>query len=242
MSTNLVSVKCPMCNAALDVEEGQNPVVCSYCYTKIKVENSRASIYRGIDEAKAKQPEVEPQLHLCEMESEKITQERIRKVDVPTAITDTPKETLSNNDGGIVEGSDSERKKQKSPCEKINETILENESTQTIELSDYGAWSKTRVKWRNRGLAILLISAVMLLYTCFGDGGAFLGIVGVLGIFVGFIMIGSHLEPTGYVRKSKDNSGTKEIVKGAIIGGIVAGEAGAVVGAAIAKNNLDNKK
>jgi hypothetical protein len=32
------------------------------------------------------------------------------------------------------------------------------------------------------------------------------------------------------------------IVKGAIIGGIIAGEAGAVVGATIAKNNLDKSK
>lgn len=35
---------------------------------------------------------------------------------------------------------------------------------------------------------------------------------------------------------------TKEIIKGAVIGGIVAGEAGAVVGATIAKNKIDNNK
>ena len=35
---------------------------------------------------------------------------------------------------------------------------------------------------------------------------------------------------------------TKEILKGAVVGGIVAGEAGAVVGATIAKNKIDNKK
>lgn len=35
---------------------------------------------------------------------------------------------------------------------------------------------------------------------------------------------------------------TKEIIKGAVVGGIVAGEAGAVVGATIAKNKIDNEK
>lgn len=35
---------------------------------------------------------------------------------------------------------------------------------------------------------------------------------------------------------------TKEIIKGAVIGGIVAGDAGAVVGATIAKNKIDNQK
>ena len=35
---------------------------------------------------------------------------------------------------------------------------------------------------------------------------------------------------------------TKEIIKGAVVGGIVAGEAGAYVGATIAKNKIDNEK
>ena len=34
----------------------------------------------------------------------------------------------------------------------------------------------------------------------------------------------------------------KRLVKGAIVGSIIAGEAGAVVGATIAKNKLDNSK
>lgn len=42
--------------------------------------------------------------------------------------------------------------------------------------------------------------------------------------------------------KRTSNSGTKEIIKGAVIGGIVAGDAGAVVGATVAKNKLDNEK
>lgn len=42
--------------------------------------------------------------------------------------------------------------------------------------------------------------------------------------------------------KRTSNSGTKEIIKGAVIGGVVAGDAGAVVGATVAKNKLDNEK
>ena len=42
--------------------------------------------------------------------------------------------------------------------------------------------------------------------------------------------------------KRTSNSGTKEIIKGAAIGGIIAGDAGAVIGATVAKNKLDSQK
>ena len=42
--------------------------------------------------------------------------------------------------------------------------------------------------------------------------------------------------------KSPSDSGAKEIIKGAVIGGIVAGEAGAVVGATVAKNKIDSQR
>lgn len=52
--------------------------------------------------------------------------------------------------------------------------------------------------------------------------------------------ISDAISGMGTVRQAQ-NSGTKEIIKGAVIGGIVAGDAGAVVGATIAKNKLDNE-
>ena len=110
-------------------------------------------------------------------------------------------------------------------CEKAVERAAEKISMQEIEQKKYIAWSTTRVKWRNRGLAILMISAL-----------------GAFGIVIGLIMFGRHLEPKGLVRDPKAKSDAKEIVKGAVIGGIVAGEAGAVIGATIAKNKLDNQK
>lgn len=42
--------------------------------------------------------------------------------------------------------------------------------------------------------------------------------------------------------KRASDSGTKEIIKGAAIGGIIAGDAGAVIGATVAKNKFDNQK
>lgn len=48
-----------------------------------------------------------------------------------------------------------------------------------------------------------------------------------------------HAAELAKKQKAKE---TKEIIKGAAIGGIVAGDVGAVVGATIAKNNIDNQK
>ena len=44
------------------------------------------------------------------------------------------------------------------------------------------------------------------------------------------------------ITKAKQAEETKKIVKGAVVGGIVAGDAGAIVGATIAKNKIDSEK
>lgn len=44
------------------------------------------------------------------------------------------------------------------------------------------------------------------------------------------------------LKKQEQKKETAEIIKGAVVGGIVAGDAGAVVGATIAKNKIDNEK
>ena len=51
-----------------------------------------------------------------------------------------------------------------------------------------------------------------------------------------------HAQLNEQIKKEELKKETAEIVKGAVVGGIVAGEAGAVVGATIAKNKIDNKK
>lgn len=103
---------------------------------------------------------------------------------------------------------------------------------------------RSRVKYRNIGLLILLAAIAAVLFACFGPGGVAMGYLAIVAIFVGFVgffMFGSNLKPPAEIRIPK-SSGTDAIVKGAVIGGIIAGEAGAVVGAAIAKNKLDNSK
>ena len=103
------------------------------------------------------------------------------------------------------------------------------------------AIEKKRIKWRNIGLFILLYSIGLVLVACFCDGTALMAIIGAFGIVIGLIMFGSHLKPPEHYRDPKANSGTKNIIKGAVVGGIIAGEAGAVIGATIAKNNIDSQ-
>ena len=105
---------------------------------------------------------------------------------------------------------------------------------------------KERCKSRNLGLIILLLSICAILFACFGPAsGTIMGILVSLGILFGIIglfMFGSNLTHPAEIRIPKSSSGTKEIIKGAIIGSFVAGDVGAVIGATIAKNKLDNKK
>lgn len=79
MAVKLVSVKCPQCGASLDIDEGRNHVFCSYCGTKILVDNDNEYIYRHIDEASIKQTEAETMLRLKEMELQEKEDERNRK-------------------------------------------------------------------------------------------------------------------------------------------------------------------
>jgi len=44
------------------------------------------------------------------------------------------------------------------------------------------------------------------------------------------------------VKKMQEKEETKKIIKGAVVGSVIAGDAGAVVGATIAKNKIDNEK
>lgn len=79
MAIKFVSIKCPECGAALDVEEGRKQIFCSYCGTKVMIENDNEYIYRHIDEASIKQTEAEAMLRLKELEIEEKENERSRK-------------------------------------------------------------------------------------------------------------------------------------------------------------------
>ena len=64
----LISLKCPECNAKLDVEEGRKQVYCTYCGTKILLDNENETVHRRIDDAKIKRAEADASVKLKELE------------------------------------------------------------------------------------------------------------------------------------------------------------------------------
>lgn len=70
MAIQFVSVKCPECGADLSVEQGREFSFCSYCGTKVIINNENEHIYRTIDEAAIKQAETDRMVQLKKMELE----------------------------------------------------------------------------------------------------------------------------------------------------------------------------
>ena len=68
MAIKLISVKCPECNAVLDLEENRKQAFCTYCGTKILINNENEYTYRHIDEAGIKRAETERIIKLKKME------------------------------------------------------------------------------------------------------------------------------------------------------------------------------
>lgn len=101
-----------------------------------------------------------------------------------------------------------------------------------------------RVKNRNIGLIVMILSILAILIACTSTRLAALAIISVFVGFIGFLIFARNIKPPENIniKAPKQNSGTKEIVKGAVIGSIVAGDVGAVVGAVAAKNKIDNQK
>lgn len=79
MAIKFISVKCPECGAALDVEEGRKQIFCSYCGTKVMIQNDNEYIFRHVDEAGIKQAETERLIRLKELELEEAEDNRGRK-------------------------------------------------------------------------------------------------------------------------------------------------------------------
>ena len=59
MPVRVISLKCPECGAQLTVEADRNYSFCSYCGTKILIQNENERVYRHVDEAGIKKAEVE---------------------------------------------------------------------------------------------------------------------------------------------------------------------------------------
>ena len=66
----MISVRCPDCGAALDVEEGRTQLFCSYCGAKVIIQNDNEFIYRTVDDAGVKQAETQRMVMLKQLEME----------------------------------------------------------------------------------------------------------------------------------------------------------------------------
>lgn len=81
MAINLVSIKCPDCGAALDVEEGRKQLFCSYCGAKVLVDNENEHIIRHVDEAEIKKAESNQVIQLKRAEVDKTVQLKKLEID-----------------------------------------------------------------------------------------------------------------------------------------------------------------
>lgn len=70
MAVKFISIKCPECGAALDVEEGRQQIFCSYCGSKVLMQNENEYIYRHIDEAGIKQAETDRMIRMRQLDIE----------------------------------------------------------------------------------------------------------------------------------------------------------------------------
>lgn len=89
MGIQFVSVKCPECGAALNIEEGREQIFCSYCGTKIMVHNDNEHIYRHIDEARIKQAETDRIVRMKQMEiaeKKRLASERMTKTKIKISL------------------------------------------------------------------------------------------------------------------------------------------------------------
>lgn len=75
MAISFISVKCPECGATLEIEEERKQIFCSYCGTKIMIQNDNEHIYRHVDEAKVKQAEADKIIKLKQLEMEEKKQD-----------------------------------------------------------------------------------------------------------------------------------------------------------------------
>ena len=70
MAIKLVSIKCPDCNAILDIEEGREQVFCMCCGSKINMRNKNLHIYHHVDKIELSIAEAERKVKMNDLEFE----------------------------------------------------------------------------------------------------------------------------------------------------------------------------
>lgn len=77
----LISLKCPECNANLQIEEGRDKCFCQYCGAEISVNDYYSShIYRKVDEARIKEAEYKKEVRVKQAEIDK--EVRLKELEV----------------------------------------------------------------------------------------------------------------------------------------------------------------
>ena len=78
---NVVSLKCPDCQANIEIQEGKKKCFCSYCGRQLLLDDGSVTItHRTIDHTRIREVELEQQLKLKQMEIDAIEKkERSRK-------------------------------------------------------------------------------------------------------------------------------------------------------------------
>ncbi len=80
MAIQAVMMKCPACGADIPMEDGQRTVYCSYCGSKLMLQNDNEHIIRNIDEARVKEAETERILKLRALDIQEQEKARIRRM------------------------------------------------------------------------------------------------------------------------------------------------------------------
>lgn len=70
MAVKIIALKCPQCGADLEIAQGKEVIYCTYCGTKIVLDNENERTYRYVDDADIERAETERmiQQHQIEME------------------------------------------------------------------------------------------------------------------------------------------------------------------------------
>ncbi len=80
MAVKLVTLKCPECNADLFVEEGRPFAFCTYCGSRVMVNNENEFVFRHIDEAALKKAENDYIVRMRELENREQSENRLERL------------------------------------------------------------------------------------------------------------------------------------------------------------------
>lgn len=75
----VISVKCPECGATLDVDESRTQVFCSYCGSKVLLQNENEHIIRVVDEAGVKRAETDKMVKSMQIDAAKQKREELKE-------------------------------------------------------------------------------------------------------------------------------------------------------------------